>query len=644
MKKLSTLLGIALIALSPFFVQAQLLDPVQYEVTAIPDSVEAGAVFEVQVRAEIEGDWHLYSILNDPDAGPFPTSFSSGSDALAIAGTVTETEAEIAFDPNFNTELGWHSKSATFTIPIALRTELQGQQTVNLEVLYQVCDDRSCLPPKTKQIESDVILSGVASQPFTDFPEPSDDAIASERQQFELTSSATVSSESIWGFIWLAITAGLAALLTPCVFPLIPLTVSYFSNQSGEKRRDSGWGQALTFGLSIVFIFTAIGALLALILGVGGVSQFATDPWVNLFIGLMFLIFGVSMLGMFELRLPYRLTNWLNRKSNEGQGVIGTLFMGLTISAVSFSCTAPFVGAILAATTGGDWFFPILGMVAFSAAFATPFVLFAMFPGYLDKLPKSGSWMNAIKVVLGFIILAASVKFLGNADVVWGLGLLSRPLAIAFWIAIFFLAGLYIIGVYTIHEEKKDIKVSPLRVLIAVPFFLFSFYLIPGLLGASLGIWDSWLPARQPTDVSIVNSISVTGGAEATDDGWSSDFDTSLDNAVSEGRPVFIDFTGYTCSNCKAMESTVFPLQNVQQRFDQMEKVKLYTDGGEDAGRNQELQFELTGTLALPTYVILDPESGTVLDQLIGYTEAEKFESFLNRGLQRYRQIQNEES
>jgi thiol:disulfide interchange protein len=637
MKKIGILMGIALWTLSPFFVYGQLLDPVDYRVIDAPETVQAGEVFNVVVEATIDGDWHLYSIHNDPDAGPYPTTFSSGSTDMAIAGDIEETEAPIVFDPNFNEDLGWHSERAEFTIPVAFRPELEGEQTIALEVLYQVCDDVSCLPPKTKEITADLVLSGISDSPYDDFPDEAE--IAQRNEEFDLTSASGVASDNIWAFIWLAVTAGLAALLTPCVFPLIPLTVSYFSNQSGEGRR-SGWGQAVIFGLAIILIFTALGALLALILGVSGVSQFASNPWVNLFIGLLFIVFGVSLLGLFELRLPYQLTNWLNRKSNESSGVVGTLFMGFTISAVSFSCTAPFVGAILAATAGGEWFLPIIGMLAFSTAFASPFVLFAMFPGYLESLPKSGAWMNVVKVILGFIILAAAVKFLSNADIIWQWGLITRPLGIAAWMTFFFLAGLYILGMFALHGDEKPKSITTGRLILAIPFILFSFYLTPGLLGASLGIWDAWLPARQPMDVSLVTSIgNAGGGAAQQDEMWSDDYEASAELAIAEDRAVFIDFTGYTCTNCRAMESTVFPRSNIQERFNQMELVKLYTDGGERREQNQEFQFELTGTLALPTYVIVDPHSGQVLDQLIGFTRAAEFQEFLDRGIERYQQV-----
>jgi thiol:disulfide interchange protein DsbD len=249
--------------------------------------------------------------------------------------------------------------------------------------------------------------------------------------------------------------------------------------------------------------------------------------------------------------------------------------------------------------------------------------------------------MNVVKVILGFIILAASIKFLANADIIFEWGLITRPLGIAAWITFFFIAGLYLLGVFALHGEEKPKSITTGRLLIAIPFFLFSFYLIPGLMGASLGIWDAWLPASKATDVSVVRSISVSGNGEAVESQWSDNYEESLEKAVAEDVPVFVDFTGYTCTNCRAMEATVFPLENIQGKFSQMEQVKLYTDGGSKAEENQQLQFDITGTLALPTYVIIDPHTGQVLDQLIGFTRASEFEEFLNRGIDRYRQVRS---
>lgn len=636
--------------LSPFFVQAQLLDPVTYEVTQAPAEVKAGEQFEITIQAAIEGKWHLYSIANDPDAGPYPTQFSSAGEMLQIAGEVTESEAVIEFDPNFETDLGWHTSEATFTVPLVFDTKVSGEAQIDLEVLYQVCDDKSCLPPKRKSITEVITVSGVAEVPYEasindgaggDTREAEAIAGANSKNEESVTASVPESDYArtgIFSFLWLALTAGFAALLTPCVFPMIPLTVSFFSKQNESSNRKAV-GQALGFGLAIILTFTILGALLALLIGASGANQFAANPWVNLVIALVLTVFGISLLGAFELRLPYRFTNWLNRKSNESSGLTGVLFMALTISAVSFSCTAPFVGGVLAATTGGEWFYPIVGMMGFSAAFASPFVLFALFPRWLESLPKSGSWMNIVKVLLGFIELAAAFKFLSNADLVWGWGVVTRPLTIAAWIAIFLLAGFYVLGLYSVKHETKPEQIGTGRLMLAMPFLLFSFYLIPGLLGASLGIWDAWLPPKQATDVSVVYSISQRGGqiGESQEwEDWSNNYEESVQIAGEASMPVFIDFTGYTCTNCRAMETNVFPLEAIQEYFSKMEKVRLYTDDGSDGPENQKFQFELTGTVALPTYVIVNPHSGDVITQLIGYSDKDEFQRFLKQGLNRF--------
>lgn len=621
--------------LSPFFIQAQIPDPVKFNVTNAPDEVLAGDVFEVEIEASIEGDWHLYSVLNDKDAGPFPTEFSAASENFVIAGVVRESDADIEFDPNFEAELGWHSSFATFTIPVAVKTHLSGKQNLDIEVFYQVCDDKVCLPPKTKSIIAAVEVTGVSENPVEAAIQTSDQESTNISGDAEAVKKSATGGDGIFSFLWIAILAGFAALLTPCVFPMVPLTVSYFSKQDEDGK---GIGKAFLFGVAIVVTFTLLGVLLAAIFGVSGAQNFASNPWVNLFIAIVLVLFAFSLLGMYELQLPHQLTNWLNRKSNQSSGLVGILFMALTISAVSFSCTAPFVGGVFAATTGGEWFYPIIGMIGFSAAFASPFVFFAAFPGWLETLPKSGSWMNVVKVLLGFIELAAAIKFISNVDLVWQWGIVSRPFAIATWIAIFLLTGFYLIGTYALKHETKPETISTGRLLLSIPFFLFSFYLIPGLMGSSLGIWDAFLPPKQATDVSLVTSIGPagTGASASVDDGWSDDYEASLDVAKAENKPIFIDFTGYTCTNCRAMESNVFPLDAVQKRFEQMVLVKLYTDGGADGPENQMFQFKLTGNVALPTYAIVDPETERVIEQSLGYSSEEQFVAFLDEALRAF--------
>lgn len=621
--------------LSPFFIQAQIPDPVKFTLSEAPDSVLAGEVFEIKIDASIEGNWHLYSILNDEDAGPFPTEFSAKSTNFVIVGQAKESDADIEYDPNFEAELGWHSNFAEFTIPVTIKTTESGKQNLDIEVYYQVCDDKVCLPPTTKSIVAGVTVTGVAAEPVAEAVSSGNESGLSDTGS-EIKESA-LGGEGIFSFIWIAILAGFAALLTPCVFPMIPLTVSYFSKQDQGGR---AVGKAFLFGIAIVATFTLLGILLAAVFGVSGAQNFASNPWVNLFIAFILVAFAFSLLGMYELQLPHQLTNWLNRKSNQSTGIAGILFMALTISAVSFSCTAPFVGGVFAATTGGEWFYPIIGMVGFSAAFASPFVILAIFPKWMQSLPKSGSWMNIVKVILGFIELAAAFKFLSNVDLVWEWGIVSRPLTIAAWIAIFLLTGLYLLGSFSLKHEKKPESITTGRMLLAIPFLLFSFYLIPGLLGSSLGIWDAFLPPKQATDVSLVASMGAMGGsgaASSVDDGWSKDFELSKETAIQEGKPIFIDFTGYTCTNCRAMESNVFPLAEVVERFDQMELVKLYTDGGPDGPENQMFQFELTGNVALPTYVIVDPQTERVISQSLGYSKKDDFVAFLDKGLRAFK-------
>ena len=638
-------MGMALWMLFPFLLFAQLQDPstfqrptfVTFEIVDAPSTIQSGEIFNVTVRATIKEKWHLYSIKPIEIEGPKPnsTTFSSGSNNLAIAGDIIEPDPEVSYDPNFDVELGWHSNTADFIVPVALRPELQGEQAYTINVRFQACDDRSCLAPTTEPIEGTIELAGVSSTPFTNF----ENAAPLTQENIPLdTSTSDFSGNGFLSFIWIALTAGFASLLTPCVFPMIPLTISFFSKESEGQKSSGGVGKALVFGLVIIATFTVLGALLSAILGVSGANFFAQDPFVNLFIGLILLLFAFSLLGMYEIRLPHKLTNWLNKKSNESSGVIGILFMALTISAVSFSCTAPFVGAVLAATAGGEWFYPIMGMIAYSAAFASPFVLFAMFPKWLESLPKSGSWMNMVKVLLGFIELGAAIKFISNADLVWQWNVVSRPLAIAIWITVAFLAGLYILGTYTLNHDTKPERIGTGRLLLSIPFLLFSFYLIPGLLGSSLGIWDAWLPPKRGTDVSLVGSLQAFAGSGfvSEEEGWSEDYEASLVEAKNANMPIFIDFTGYTCTNCRAMETSVFPLPNIQERFDRMVKVRLYTDDAKDGEKHQMFQFRLTGNISLPTYTIVDPNTGSVLTQSFGYTDESDFEEFLDEGLQKF--------
>lgn len=624
--------GLLMLLITPFFLFAQIPTPVALTIEKAPSAVETGQIFELVISAEIEHPWHLYSVQIDGE-GPIPTSFSIKSENARIAGDVIESEAIRQFDPNFEIEVGWHDESAEFTIPVVINDP--SVNILEIDVRYMACNDRACLPPRTLTLSHPITVTGeVINEAGGSVLEPID-------SEFLIDDGDTSGlNEGFWGFLWIAITAGFAALLTPCVFPMIPLTVSFFTKHA-DGSRTRALGQALFFGFSIIATFTLLGVLLSLFIGASGATQFASNPWVNLFIGLIFIVFSFSLLGLFEMQLPYQVTNFLNKKSNESQGILGILFMGLTISAVSFSCTAPFVGGILAATSTGQWFYPIFGMIGFSGAFALPFIFFAMFPKALESLPKSGQWMNTVKVLLGFIELGAAFKFISNADLVWRWGLLSRPITIAFWIVLAGMAGFYLLGKIAMPHEQKSESVGFFRIMLSIPFLAFSLYLIPGLLGASLGIWDAWLPPRQATDVSVVSLIANQSGGEGVEGEWSQSYDEVLAEAKNNGNPIFIDFTGYTCTNCRAMESNVFPNKEVKSLFSKYEKVQIYTDDGEKGPENQLFQFNLTGTVALPTYAIVDPKSGKLLGKISGYTSQEDFVKFLDAGIKKYSQIKS---
>ncbi len=645
MKNLIRILGVWLLLLTPFFVYAQgIPSPVHFSVKVPQGTIKTGEQVTLVVHANIDKGWHLYATDIGKD-GPVPTSFKITSDNAQISGKIDEGKLESTYDPNFQMELRWHSDSANFKIPVTFTKAIPSVQQLKVEVHYMTCNDRMCLPPTKKELTASFTVekgSGTSEMMPVEKGQDNGPAIT---QSSDETTGARIQGEldaytgkGIFSFLWIAITAGLAALLTPCVFPMIPLTVSFFSKQSGGERKQAV-GSALLFGLSIILTFTLLGTVLAVILGASGASRFASNPWVNLSLGIIFVIFSISLLGLFELRLPYQVTNYLNQQSTEKKGWLGILFMGLTISAVSFSCTAPFVGAILAATTLGKWFYPVIGMVAFSAAFSIPFVLFAMFPRWLESLPRSGDWMNSVKVILGFVELAAAFKFLSNADLVWNWNVITRPLTIAAWIVISALAGFYLLGKLRLSHESKQEHVSTVRLLLAIPFLAFSLYMVPGLLGASLGIWDAWLPPKKATDVSVVATIAQNSHGSTTDntdDAWASNLDTAKKTANEADEPLLIDFTGYTCTNCRAMESNVFALDQVKQRFQKFGLVRLYTDDGTDGPDNQLYQFKLTGTVALPTYAIVDPVNGHLINMISGYTEPDAFIKFLDRGLKQF--------
>ncbi len=630
---------------------------VSWNVSVQPETIAPDSDVLVVFDATLTDDWKMYALdetlppKSSVSNRPYGVSISWIDLPAAIddLGTLYQIEPETARDENFDMVLKFFHETARFVSRIHVKGDVSGgAYDANADIRFQICSDSRgiCLRPTTVTVTATIQVDPSCEGPGC---AASDELVSSllgpaaaapiSGSDSQLLSSSTdyeaLRAAGFWSFILLAIGAGLASLLTPCVFPMIPLTVSYFSKHADD--RPQAVRMASVFGAAIVITFTGIGVLAATMVGAAGAQRIASNPWVNLMIFVVLVGFALSLLGLYELRLPSSLINFFDRQGNERSGFVGVIFMGLTLTLVSFSCTAPFVGGLLAAASGGTWLYPLAGMLAYSATFALPFVLFALFPNALNALPRSGSWMTSMKVVLGFIELAAAIKFISNVDLIWGWSIISRPFGIAYVLVIFLLSGFYLLGKVRLPHEAPVETVGVGRVLGAAGFFIFGLYMLPGLLGAPLNKLDAYLPPRQGTDVSILTLMQQTGpGVGVSDDAsWhTDDIEGAFAAATDEGKPVMIDFTGYTCTNCREMEANVFPRKPIADRFENdFVLLRLYTDGLELGDDFNRFQLKLTGTVALPTYAIVNAEDRHLLARRSGIMDVEEFAAFLDAGL-----------
>ncbi|MBS1788480.1 MAG: thioredoxin family protein [Acidobacteria bacterium] len=655
---------------------AQLANPVNLSAKLDPNPVKAGQTAKVSVTAKIDSGWHLYS-LTQPAGGPRPTKLSiDETGPFKAAGKATQPKPKVAADPNFSvpgqppfmTET--FDGEAVFSLPVKLAADAPvGNQKLTVKFYFQVCNDHECLPPRTKPLDVDVaIVAANAKLTASPSPEASPSPAASPASSPEAAASPTpetivsgtqteppttppsaseedqakaLKNRGLFGFIWFAIIQGLLALLTPCVFPMIPITVSFFTKR--EKRTSAqAVGQASFFSLGIVLTYTVLGLALAVIAGPTGLTKLAASPWMNLFLTLLFVVFALNLFGMFEIQVPSGLVNKLNKQADSGAGgqTFATILMGITFTLTSFTCTTAFVGTVLIYATQGDWFWAIIGMVAFATAFALPFFLFALFPQWLQSLPKSGGWLNSVKVVMGFLELGAAFKFLSNVDLVWGWQTISRPLVLSAWIAIALAAALYLLGKFQLPHDSPVERLGVFRMLMATFFLGLAFYFLTGLFGGSLGEFDAWLPPSSSKDFAL--NRGGGGGAEAK---WHETYDAALQKAKAENRPAFLNFTGVTCTNCRWMEKNMFPDPAVKKELEKFVLAELYTDR-EDTPEHQKLdeengklQAEKFGTVALPLYAVIDP-NGNILAKFPGLTRDKKeFVAFLQRGASHFQPL-----
>ena len=592
-------------------------------------TLTAGETIKAKLKAEIEGNWHLYAV-EQPEGGPFPTKITIPENLpFELDGKPTSSEPITKFDPNFQIETKFFAEKAEFNLPIKAINEIDGSNLA-VNVKYQVCDDTVCLPPKTVKVS----FNG-----FEDVKKQlsvNDQQSSIQKQNLNNEQPPTENqplTTDLWSFIWLAITLGALSLLTPCVFPMIPITVSYFTNHSSGNRTKAV-KLATVYSLGIIGTFTILGMLLAIFVGAAGINLFAANPWVNLLITGIFLFFAFNLFGAYEITIPTgiltKLDNLTRSKEGEGSGIIGALLMGLTFTLTSFTCTSPFVGTILVSASNGAWQLPMLGMLAFSSVFALPFFVLALAPQLVSQLPRAGGWMNSIKVAMGFLEIAAAMKFISNVDLIWKWGIFTRPFVLAIWIAIGIILAIYLLGKFQLPHDSKPERIGAVRVMAAILSLAISFYLLTGLFGAKLGELESFLPPDLDG-----NSAKVFGGKSNDELTWiKDDLDKALAQAKTENKRVFVDFTGYTCTNCRWMEANVFVKKEVEEEMSKFVLAKLFTDGeGEIYEKQQQYQEKNFQTVALPFYAILEPDGKTV-STFPGLTRnTQEFVDFLKKAL-----------
>ena len=669
-----------------YALQAQIKDPVKFktELNTLSDT-EAEIVF----TATIDNGWHVYS-TELGDGGPISATFNvDKKSGLELAGKLKPVGKEVAtFDKLFEMKVRYFENTAKFIQKVKLTG---GAYEIEGYLEYGACDDESCLPPTEVPFKfSGVAKAGSAAAAKTEQPEkkepekkeesaPAPAEVKDSAAMMELVPATpvdaatdiqpAVASGELWkpvisdlqalgeehgqedmSWIYIFITGflgGLLALFTPCVWPIIPMTVSFFLKRSKDKKK--GIRDAWTYGASIVVIYVALGLAITLIFGASALNALSTNAVFNILFFLMLVIFAASFFGAFELRLPSKWGNAVDSKAESTTGLLSIFLMAFTLSLVSFSCTGPIIGFLLVqVSTTGSVVAPAIGMLGFAIALALPFTLFALFPSWLKSMPKSGGWMNVIKVTLGFLELAFALKFLSVADLAYGWRLLDRETFLALWIVIFALLGFYLLGKIKFPHDDDDNKVGVTRFFMALVSLAFAVYMVPGLWGAPLKAVSAFAPPMQTQDFNLYKN-----DVHAKFD----DYDLGMEYARLNGKPVMLDFTGYGCVNCRKMEAAVWTDPKVSDLINNdyvlitlyvdnktplTEPVKIVENGTERTLRTvgdkwSYLQRVKFGANAQPFYVLLDNQ-GRPLNKSYAYNEdIPKYIEFLQTGLENYK-------
>ncbi|MFP4096313.1 MAG: thioredoxin family protein [Cyclobacteriaceae bacterium] len=700
--------------------QAQVLKPASWTVRLSDKNVKVGDEVEVVFLVDIQEDWYLYSSDFDPELGPMVTEISfEPANGYELVGNLKPIGAKEKYDELWEGNYTYFTEKGEFRQTIRITDK--NLKNINGSYAYQVCSDISgqCIPFDNEFSVPVSVSAGKASNKTdkaaeTEAPmaeensesleeadteketavEPSEETGSVDDPQIkeetgenieqpvlgtDLNTRESYTPYSLITFFFLAFAAGLAALFTPCVFPMVPMTVSFFTGSSQE--RGQAISKAVIYGLSIIVIYVLVGTLISLLFGPAFANWLSTHWLPNLFFFAVFLVFALSFFGLFEITLPSSLVNNVDRQADRG-GYYGIFFMAFTLVLVSFSCTGPIVGSILVESAGGEFVKPILGMLGFSLAFAIPFALFAAFPQWLSSLPKSGGWLNSVKVVLGFLELALALKFLSVADQVYHWNLLDREVYLALWIVIFTLLGFYLLGKIRLPHDSKLESISVGRLILAIVTFSFVVYLVPGMFGAPLKALAGYLPPMHTHDFNmpmLTGQQMGTGSGqvvltENTDEACEPpkyadmlhfphgiqgyfDYEQALACAQAQNKPLFIDFTGHGCVNCREMEARVWSDPEVLRRLkNDYVVVALYVDEkttlpesewytSDYDGRvkksigKQNADFQITrfNNNAQPYYVLLNEQGQLLADPKAYDLSVQNFVDFLDKGKERFK-------
>lgn len=630
---------------------AQIMEPVKWKASIQEKNNEK----EILFRATIEDGWHLYA-TDIPSGGPIATSFTFDELVNAsLNGDITpDKRPHEEYSSLFDMKLGWYTSQIEFRQPVTI--ENPDNFKITGYITYQACNDVTCLPPTKFEFSFEENKSAATPAPVmtpVSFNKKTPTSLTDQEgwqpvvEEIRAMSTDPISqSNSLWVIFISGFVGGLLALLTPCVWPMIPLTVSFFLKKQQSRRK--AISEAVLYGLSIIVIYVGVGLIITLLFGASALNDLATNALFNILFFALLVLFAVSFFGAFDITLPASWSNKLDRKADTATGIIAIFFMAFTLVLVSFSCTGPIIGTLLVeAASWGGTLAPAVGMGGFAIALAIPFALFAMFPSLMKQLPKSGGWLNTVKVVLGFLELALSLKFLSVADLAYGWHILDRETFLVLWIVIFAMLGFYLLGKLNFSHDSPVKHVSVPRLFLAIVSLSFSLYMVPGLWGAPLKSISAFAPPLYTQDFNLydqeVHAIFH-------------DYNRGLAYARKTNKPVLIDFSGYGCVNCRKMEATVWtdPIvkKMLEEKFvlitlivDDKEKLKKpivveengrsikLTTVGEKWSFLQRYKF---GANAQPYYVIIN-DKGEPLAPPYGYSESvPQFIRFLHKGLKEF--------